>query len=499
MTLTATSATTSAVERFAFGDLDAADTIVTSVESRRVGALYVGLTLLAVIALAGAGAVLHLHLAEGDLLDNDAAIRLGLTFESLLAYLALPVWFAVATVVVPHQIGAVSAALPRVQAFAPWGFVAGIGLVLAGTFAGDGPATVRVFDRVANGSAWGQFKADDLLLAGLIAIVVSSIAAAANVFATVLTQRRPGLGLADINPFSWSMLVTSAITLVSYGVAVGGLLVVYLDAHYGGTAFDQPSAARVWGSMVWSLGRPDSLLALIPAAGFVTSLFAAKGSLAGGAPGRWLLSAAGASTLLVWTSGTRLLSETDAPVAPFSRSGALLIVPILGLLSLVWVASLRSGLRPSVGLVGALGLLALGGLGVVFGLWVTLGDLGNFEQAPRLFQQGFAYLIFLGIPVTVAVAAVQESARAWGRTANPVLTGLSTLVALAGAALMAAGPLIGGLLDKAEPGTDRLAALGAGVLGAGVALALINLFISNVAGKGRLAPSDAAALAGGTD
>jgi hypothetical protein len=273
---------------------------------------------------------------------------------------------------------------------------------------------------------------------------------------------------------------------------------VYLDSHYAGTVFDQPSSDRVWGSMVWTLGRPDALLALIPAAGFATTLFARRGSLAAGAVARALLTTAGVATLLVWTSGTRLLSATDAPAAPFSRSAVLLIVPALGLLALVWVASLRGGIKAGVGLLGALVLLALGGVALVFGGLVSFTSLGEYPDAPVVFQQGFAYLLLIGLPVAVAVVAVQDHADAWGRRANPLLTAVSGLLALGGAALLSAGPMLGAFADQVEAAADRVGAVGAFVLAGAVAVAVLNLFVSNVLGKGAPAPSDAA-VSGGMD
>ena len=72
------------------------------------------------------------------------------------------------------------------------------------------------------------------------------------------------------------MLAVSAGILLSAPIFAAGLLLLYLDQHFGGGLFapHQANANLVWQHTLWLYGRPDVYLVIVPALGALTDVVA---------------------------------------------------------------------------------------------------------------------------------------------------------------------------------------------------------------------------------
>ena len=115
---------------------------VTTTDHKRLGRMYIAVSLLAMVAVGAVGVILGIERAdtESALLDAGAiaqlfsAYRVGLTFCVL-----VPLMVGIALAVVPLQVGARAVAFPRLAAAGFWAWAVGTDLVILSIALNGGP------------------------------------------------------------------------------------------------------------------------------------------------------------------------------------------------------------------------------------------------------------------------------------------------------------------------------------------------------------------------
>lgn len=498
MSITVSPATTAAVEQTAFADdaLGAVESWLATTDHRRLGRVHLAATLL-VGAVSAAlfglvaqrvDAAVRGALGTGSWLGEDAlkAFSFDRIFKAsqmgLIVLVVAPMFIALASIVVPRQIGANRLAFPRLYSFVVWSYLMGAGLFVASFCVADGPPAINILDSSTGNLVTGQQanKATDLLLASLMLVAVSTLLGAINLFTTVLTHRRAGLSLDLVRPFTWATFVTSALTVLTTPVYLAGLFLLYIDQHFGGTFGTTEGSDVVWSHMIRFTTRPEMFLVVIPVLGIAGEIIVSRTgrALVGGPVAAYLVAVAGACSLFAWLGGS---TAANTFVQPTSRWFTSLIVIPVGLLALVWLGSLAGGLKPDVALLGAVGvplLLVLGAVNVLIA-----GTRGLDANQGTFWQIGQVALLAIGIPVLAGVGGIAElSPIAFGRSLAKPVAGLAILAALGGAALTIVG--FAGLanrndLAKSAPALSIIVLLGGLMLAGALALTLLGLLGSS--------------------
>lgn len=234
---------------------------VTSTDHKKIGRLFIGLSLLYAIAAAVIGTLIGLERidpAGAQVFSADAALQLVEAHRHLLVFAVLaPLFIGVALSVVPLQVGARAIAFPRVAQFGLWSWVFGTDLVLISFIANGGPGG-------------GNSDMVDLYLLGLALVLVGILAAALSVATTVATSRAPGMTLDLVPTFSWSALVASAGMLLSLPVAIGTIAYLYVDHTYSQLAFGGNKTISTW--LGWVTGEPQTFVLVVMALGVLTEI-----------------------------------------------------------------------------------------------------------------------------------------------------------------------------------------------------------------------------------
>ncbi len=314
----------------------------------------------------------------------------------MVAFAAIPVLLGgFGTAVVPLQVGADDTAFPRLAAVSLLLTAAGLVLALGGLVPGSPPV---------------------MSLAALYASGVAILLCSANLVATMLNMRDPGLGLGGMPVFAWSQMIAALLALFAVPLLLAALTLL---ASRGALPV---SPVR---HLFRFLGTPGDAIMILPGLGLVSEIVSGLG----GRPvvGRRvvlvsmaLMAGVGA---LDWAN--RLLSGTAGAVDPLSR--AAMILPALAILC-CWAAT----------------------------LWRAPGVLSMARRVPGLFALGFM-LLLLG---TVA---------AWTRSSAPLHDG----PALAAVFAMFAGAYwwIGTLTGRAYP--EALGRLQFWLLSAGAVFSML--------------------------
>ena len=299
--------------------------VLSSGDHKTLGRMWILASLLLGGFVLVCGLLLHIERADLPGLEVFAGMesfrhfftlyRVGLIF-----LFVAPLWIGLATHVVPLQIGARGVAFPRAAAAAFWGWLTGAGILIASWAIDGGLAT------------GGEQRAVELSLLAFAMVVLSLLTATAVLLTTMCTQRPPGMSLERMPLFSWSMLVTGAIWLLSLPVLVANLVIMWVDLR-GPSAVRFGAGQNLYEQVSWVFDQPQVFVFAIPVIGVVGEIL----QVAFGAPQRrWglMLSLVGLAGVFSFGADLQRFFSPAAQTTPlYVISGivvALVVVALLG-------------------------------------------------------------------------------------------------------------------------------------------------------------------------
>jgi cytochrome c oxidase subunit 1 len=249
---------------------------VITVDHKRLGIMYMIMTLL-FFMIAGSLAVAmraQLVIPNNTLVPPEVFNRLFTVHgTTMVFFVGMPFFAALANYLVPLMIGARDMAFPRLNAFGFWitlfgaillysSYIAGEGLAGHGTAPDVGwfayaPLTERAFSRGTSTDYWIL----SILLSG-----VGSTITAINVFATAMCLRTKGMTLAKMPLFVWMMCVVSFQILIALPALTAGQVMLLMDRYLGAHFFDTQAGgdAVLWQHFFWFFGHPEVYILIIP-------------------------------------------------------------------------------------------------------------------------------------------------------------------------------------------------------------------------------------------
>jgi cytochrome c oxidase subunit 1 len=446
--------------------------LLNTADHKRIGHLQIIAALLA-LAVGGACGIAIRAMAGSGTIDHFDAIS-SLHDAMVGVFVVLPLWFGIATIVVPLQIGTNRLAFPKLSAAALWTFVGGAVLTIEGyTHTPANPAGRSVFSPVPLPASLAKFadtKGADLMVLGMLLGAVATVMMAVSLVSTIASRRAHGLTMTRLPYFTWSVLVGGIGVALATPVFIAGLSLVWIDQHFGGNFFASQATSVFWTHALWLGGRPEALLA----GTFVLGAGADIIATATGRPNELdPVTRAGiaAFATLAFVPWTLSADQAGGAMAPFSNVVTILPVLAAGAVILSLLGQLRSGLKLIPSVIPFVLTLALGAVALVDFIVRLVSDNrgGTWSEASLV-------LFAVAIPVTGAVAALVHWAPklVGGALPAPVATlaslataGGFTLLTASGVFLGAnAAPAYAHVWDKSD-GNGGLALLGA--VGIGVA------------------------------
>ncbi|MBA2609815.1 MAG: cbb3-type cytochrome c oxidase subunit I [Actinobacteria bacterium] len=418
------------------------ESLFVTADHKRIGRMQIVIALTLLGVAGAAGIAIRVQAAGGTIKHFDALTSL---HDALIGvFVILPLWFGIATVVVPLQLGTNRLAFPKLSAVALWGYVGGAAMVVGGYTHTPAPSSGRtVFHGVPLPGSLAKLantRGDDLLVLGMLIGAVATVLMAVNLVTTISARRAHGLTITRLPYFSWSVLVGGIGVLLATPVFIAGLTLVWIDQHFGGSFFTSSAANEFWTHAIWLGGRPEALLGSV-------FLLGAGSDIIATATGRKneldIVTRAGIAGLatfafVVWTGG---VGDAPSPIAPFFNFGTVLPVLAGGVVVLSWLAQLRHGIKTIPALVPlvltlAMGVVALGQAVLVF--------TNDFVRGTGWTETSVVFFA-VTIPLVGAVAAlVHWAPKLVGGVMPTAAAGLASVSIAGGMTLLwASGALLG--------------------------------------------------------
>ena len=458
--------------------------VVGSGDPRTIGKLFVGTSLLFLIASAVVGSLVGIEqydTAGTEIFGADTTLRMfTLQATGLLFLGVLPLLVGLATAIVPLQVGAATVAFPRASAAAYWVWLVSSGLVLA-SYAIDG------------GPFGTEPEAVSLYIAGLMAVLVALAVATVSVVTTVATLRAPGMSLRRTPLFSWSMLVGGAVWLLTLPVLAGVLLVTYLDLRYGEQFLG--GSGGVWNRVAWTLWQPTLYVVAVPALGIIADIVPvfARRRHQRHRSAMFLIGLAAALGFGAWAQLGATIDGSESPAVwinelPWQAVGFLAVVPVLGLLGL-WAGTLGRGkVRLGTPLILALMGGSLVFAGVAAGAATVIGDL-DLSGTTRM--TGQTTLVLLGTLVVALGGVAFWAPKLYGKLLPDALGRLGGTLVFLGALVAGVAQAVAGTLSQSRLVTGGATTVDSGdldtvetlnlVSGIGLGVAALGLVVAALA------------------
>ncbi|MDE2624855.1 MAG: cytochrome o ubiquinol oxidase subunit I [Betaproteobacteria bacterium] len=259
----------------------------TSVDHKKVGVMYIALAF--VMLLRGFADALMMRMqqaiAQGGVHGYLPPDHYDQIFSAhgtiMIIFVAMPFFIGLMNLIVPLQIGARDVAYPFLNSVSFWLTASSAALVMISLGVGDfshagwsgyPPLSENQFSPGPGVDYWIW----SLQLGG-----IGTLMTGINFFVTILRMRAPGMTMMKLPVFSWTILVTNVLIMLSFPVLTVALALLTLDRYLGMHFFtnDLGGNQMMFLNLFWIWGHPEVYIVILPAFGMfseVVSTFSGK-------------------------------------------------------------------------------------------------------------------------------------------------------------------------------------------------------------------------------
>ncbi|TWE15956.1 cytochrome c oxidase subunit I [Kitasatospora atroaurantiaca] len=313
---------------------------------------------------------------------------------------ATPTFAGFANAVMPLQIGSPDVAFPRLNAFTYWVFLLGGLMVVSGFLTSNGAASFGWFAYAPlNGPVFTPGTGGDLWTMGLFVAGLSTILGSVNFITTIACLRAPGMTLFRMPIFTWNVLFTSILALLSFPVLAAALAGLEADRRFGAHVFDAANGgALLWQHLFWFFGHPEVYIVALPFFGIISEIipvFSRKPIF--GYYG--LIGATIAITGLSAIVWAHHMFATGNVLLPFFSLASLLIAVPTGVKFFNWIGTMWQGsLSFETPMLFAIGFLVTFLLGGLTGVLVAAPPI-DFQVTDSYFIVAHLHYVLFGTVV----------------------------------------------------------------------------------------------------
>ena len=308
---------------------------------------------------------------------------------------AVPIFEAVAILILPSMLGARDLPFPRLSAFGFWCFLIG-GVFVCGSIFFDAAPDTGWFMYPPLSTEQSGIGADIWLL-GLSFIEVASIAAAVELIVGVLKCRAPGMHINLTPLYGWYVLIVGGMILFAFPPLIAGDILFELERALDWPFFDVTRGGDpiLWQHLFWIFGHPEVYIIFLPAIALLAMIVPtfAQRPIAGYS---WIVLSAIGTGFLSFGLWVHHMFTTGLPAISlgfFSAASEAVAIPT-GIQIFAFIATVMLGrVTRTVPMLYALGALAIFIVGGLTGVMVAV--------APFDFQAHDSYFIVAHLHYTL--------------------------------------------------------------------------------------------------
>jgi cytochrome c oxidase subunit I+III len=379
-------------------------TYFKEVNNTNIGTIYLGTALL-MFLLAGVLALLmrtQLAVGENDFIGQDLYNQMFTVHGTTMMFLfAVPAMEALGVMLLPQMLAARDLPFPRLSAFAIWAYVIGSFFFFSSIFYDLAPRggwfmypPLTLIEYMPGNSA-------DYWLLGIGFIEVSAIAGAIEIVVGTLRTRPPGMTLARMPIFAWSMLIFGGMIMFAFPAVILATMLLEIERAFHWPFFTAALGGDpvLWQHLFWFFGHPEVYIIFLPAAGLVSMMVPtmAQTPLVGYRLIVVALIGTGFFSFGLWVHHMFTTGIPALSLGFFSAASMAVAVPS-GIQVFSWIATIAAGRErfrittPSLFILGFLFIFVIGGL---TGVMVAMVPL-DFQVHDTYFVVAHFHYVLIG-------------------------------------------------------------------------------------------------------
>jgi cytochrome c oxidase subunit 1 len=300
---------------------------------------------------------------------------------------------------IPLMIGAPDMAFPRFNNLSYWLYLGGFLMLAGGFLTNNGAANFGWFGYAPITEAiHSPGPGADMWIVGIALTGFSGIFTAVNIITTIFTLRAPGMVMFRMPIFVWNQMVTMFLILLAFPVLTAAFALLWLDRHLDTHFYSAGSGGQpiLWQNLFWFFGHPEVYILALPYFGIVTEVLAtfSKKPVFGykGMIGATL--SIGALSMGVWAHH---MYTTGAVLLPFFAALSLLIAVPTGIKFFNWLGTMwRGTLTINTAVLFCLGFMTMFLFGGITGVILAQPVLDFQLHNTYFIVAHFHYVMFGG-------------------------------------------------------------------------------------------------------
>jgi len=383
----------------------------SDVNNTQVGLWYTAVAFVFFLFAGVLALLMRVQLAQpgNDFLSAELYNQAFTVHGSVMMFLfGIPIFEAIAVLLMPQMLGARDLPFPRLAAFGFWCFLLG-GVFLCGSiFFGAAPSG-GWFMYPPLTSAYQPGIGADMWLLGFSFIEVAAIASAVELIVGVLKCRPPGMRINLIPLYAWYTLVAAAMIVFAFPPLMAGSLLLEVERAFDWPFFDPSRGGDplLWQHLFWLFGHPEVYIIFLPSIALVAMIIPtlARAPMVGYT---WVVLAAVGTGFISFGLWVHHMYTTGLPgisLGIFSAASATVAIPT-GIQFLCFFATLLSGrLVRSASMLWVTGAFAIFVLGGLTGVMVALASF-DFQAHDTFFVVGHFHYVLIGGAVFPIIAGL---------------------------------------------------------------------------------------------
>lgn len=186
----------------------------------------------------------------------------------------MPIIFALMNAVIPLQIGARDVAFPFLNSLGFWTFLFGGLLLNLSWIMGGAPDAGWTAYPPLSSLEYSPTRGVDFYTVGLQIAGLGTLIGGINFLVTIITMRAPGMSFMRMPMFTWTSFITSVIILFAFPAVTVGLVLLSFDRILGANFFNPEMGGNpvLWQHIFWIFGHPEVYILILPAFGIISEV-----------------------------------------------------------------------------------------------------------------------------------------------------------------------------------------------------------------------------------